>query len=696
MGLYGMMRTGVSGMNAQANKLSAVADNIANASTNGYKRSTAEFSSLVLPSTAGNYNSGSVTTEVRHAISAQGGLSFTSSTTDLAIDGAGFFVVQDKNGTPFLTRAGSFVPNSDGDLINLSGFTLMGYPYPFSGTANGFDGMVSINLDQSSFSAKPTTNGTFSVNLPSESENIGQAIVNLRPSENNQYSAWNYKNAVTRLDPSKGLSTTETYFAKTADNRWEITVVDTYGVTPTGFPYDLASGNVELHAIELEFDPATGALLRSSPVTETVPGDDFKFDLSRLTQAITGGSSPQLKVNMNFPSTANEIDTTNGEKSPSENTTDSAFTGWVTLRGYSGFPQSVSLNLYYAKIGPDTWDVAVFDSTTATNNGSSQQFPYGNAGSPPLGRTTLQFDLSNGRLISGGDLTVTLSNGEALPIDLSDSMSVADSTMMQNEGVFSSLNLSTTAPIIKPAVLGQTPAQNTAGSTFSQKTSLIAYDNLGAAVTLDVYFTKGADLNWEVAVFNRADAVASGGFPYGVAGSPPLATSLMRFDPQNGKLLEGGVVLLTIPNGETMSLDLSASTQLAANYQISVAELNGNAPSSTTDTFISDDGIVYSRYADGKMQALYQLAIASVASPDKMSVQSGNLFTPSADSGNVTIGSAGSGGLGKIKTGTLESSNVDIAQELTDMIEAQRSYTANSKVFQTGSELMDVLVNLKR
>jgi flagellar hook-basal body protein len=96
------------------------------------------------------------------------------------------------------------------------------------------------------------------------------------------------------------------------------------------------------------------------------------------------------------------------------------------------------------------------------------------------------------------------------------------------------------------------------------------------------------------------------------------------------------------------------------------------------------------------MEALYQLAIASVASPDRLNVQSGNLFTPSADSGNVTIGSAGSGGLGRIKTGALESSNVDIAQELTDMIEAQRSYTANSKVFQTGSELMDVLVNLKR
>ncbi len=52
--------------------------------------------------------------------------------------------------------------------------------------------------------------------------------------------------------------------------------------------------------------------------------------------------------------------------------------------------------------------------------------------------------------------------------------------------------------------------------------------------------------------------------------------------------------------------------------------------------------------------------------------------------------------MGKISSGALEESNADIAQELTDMIEAPRSYTANSKVFQTGSELMDVLVNLKR
>ena len=60
------------------------------------------------------------------------------------------------------------------------------------------------------------------------------------------------------------------------------------------------------------------------------------------------------------------------------------------------------------------------------------------------------------------------------------------------------------------------------------------------------------------------------------------------------------------------------------------------------------------------------------------------------------MGYAGSVGYGDILSGALEDSNVDIAEELTTMIESQRSYTANSKVFQTGSELLDVLVNLKR
>jgi flagellar hook protein FlgE len=66
------------------------------------------------------------------------------------------------------------------------------------------------------------------------------------------------------------------------------------------------------------------------------------------------------------------------------------------------------------------------------------------------------------------------------------------------------------------------------------------------------------------------------------------------------------------------------------------------------------------------------------------------------NSGDIQVGFAGEGGMGTMVSSALEQSTVDLASELTAMIESERNYTANSKVFQTGAELMDVLVNLKR
>ena len=78
MSIGGLMRTSVSGMNAQANRLSAVSDNIANSSTTGYKKQETEFSSLVLASSSGQYNSGMVEAETRTLVSQQGGVSYTT------------------------------------------------------------------------------------------------------------------------------------------------------------------------------------------------------------------------------------------------------------------------------------------------------------------------------------------------------------------------------------------------------------------------------------------------------------------------------------------------------------------------------------------------------------------------------------------------------------------------------------------
>lgn len=156
MSLYGMMRTSTSGMAAQANRLSAVADNIANSNTTGYKKASTEFASLIIDNSVSSYTSGGVLTVVRHGMTQQGSLLGTTSVTDLAIKGNGFFVVSDDDGTSFLTRAGSFVPDADGNLLNAGGFYLMGYPLTSDagGVANGFGGLEVINTESLAMQAK--------------------------------------------------------------------------------------------------------------------------------------------------------------------------------------------------------------------------------------------------------------------------------------------------------------------------------------------------------------------------------------------------------------------------------------------------------------------------------------------------------------------------------------------------------------
>jgi flagellar hook-basal body protein len=523
------MRTGISGMNAQANRLSTVADNIANADTTGYKRASTQFESLVLPSPQGGYNSGGVATSVRYAISGQGMLDYTTSATDLAITGSGFFVVQDSSGTPYLTRAGSFVPDQNGNLINAAGYTLLGYPYssgPPSAVANGFGGLVPIALDSSALTPPvPSTQGTLAVNLPADGDAVGTEIVDQPPSENAPYTSYNHKMSLVSASASGDLVYSDIYFTKLADNTWEITAFDNYSGTPSGVPYDLSSGDIRMGTTTLTFDPATGAIVSGDPVIVTTPSDPVYLDFSNVTQADGGGGSAMsMQLNMNLPSDDPILDSAAGELPPSSNDPTATYNKVIKMDGYAG--SDVDLDVYFTRTGADTWEATAYDASTASAGG----FPYG---SPALANSTLTFDPATGNLVSGGDMTVALPGGGTWPIDLTGTVSMPDFTPGLDEGARLSFNLLNTEPAVQPHIAATTPAANLPDSAYTQKTSLTAYDDHGSEVLLDVYFTKGPENEWEVTVFNKADASANG-FPYA---NPPLASTLMQFDPTNGTSL---------------------------------------------------------------------------------------------------------------------------------------------------------------
>jgi flagellar hook protein FlgE len=410
------MGSAVSGMLADTNWLSSISQNVANADTTGYKDIETEFSTAVGGASDSAENVAGVTTSVRSMNALQGSVVGTSTTTDLAVQGAGYFVVADSSGTLFLTRNGSFVPDVQGNLVNASGYYLMGYSVDNGETtavANSLSGVQKVNVTASGQAAIATTTGTLGMNLPA-------------------------------------------------------------AAAPTA------------------------------------------------------------------------------------------------------------------------------------------------------------------------------------PADL--------------------------------------PSTNSATAKYTDKTSLVTYSNLGGAQNIDIYVTKSGADTWEVDAYDNSAQAPTGGFPYS---SGPLATQTLAFSPTTGALTGGSPFSVPVPNGQTMSLDLSATTQLASSFNVNAASANGNAPASMTGVTVGPDGTLSFQYASGSSRAGYQIPLASVASPDGMTSENGNAYLPNYLSGQAYTGEAGTSGFGTIASSSLENSTVDIATELTNMIQAQSAYEANSKVFQTGATILDVLNGLK-
>jgi flagellar hook protein FlgE len=176
MSIYGAMFAGVSGLAAQSNALGMISDNIANVNTIGYKGVSARFSTLVTQAaTQTTHTPGGVMSSPYSFINRQGLLQGSSSGTDLAVAGQGFFVVNQAANPGFgddfyFTRAGSFNPDQNGNLVNAAGYYLQGYdlrngtPPPSSST---FTGLQTVNISNLSGSAAATTGIALGVNLPS-------------------------------------------------------------------------------------------------------------------------------------------------------------------------------------------------------------------------------------------------------------------------------------------------------------------------------------------------------------------------------------------------------------------------------------------------------------------------------------------------------------------------------------------------
>ncbi|MCH7942954.1 MAG: flagellar hook-basal body complex protein [Proteobacteria bacterium] len=162
MSLFGSLFSGVSALNAQSQAMSMIADNISNVNTIGYKASTARFETLVTSSSGDSkFTPGGVRSRTLPLVDQQGLVQASSSATDLAIAGQGFFVVNslpDSTGNTLFTRAGSFLPDSLGNLVNSAGFFFQGWRLDTAGRLPGTAGNVTNTTSFADLASLETVN----------------------------------------------------------------------------------------------------------------------------------------------------------------------------------------------------------------------------------------------------------------------------------------------------------------------------------------------------------------------------------------------------------------------------------------------------------------------------------------------------------------------------------------------------------
>jgi len=178
MSINSAMLAGVSGLTANSSALAAISQNIANVNTYGYKRSSAAFQTVINAQTGGSgYSAGGVMATARHYTSQLGQLQRTTSGTDLAIDGQGFFVVtqrpegSDRTDSRLFTRAGAFQIDDQGYLKNTAGLYLQGWPADSDGNIDydpsDMSRLASINVGSVGGAAEATTRAEVNANLKS-------------------------------------------------------------------------------------------------------------------------------------------------------------------------------------------------------------------------------------------------------------------------------------------------------------------------------------------------------------------------------------------------------------------------------------------------------------------------------------------------------------------------------------------------
>lgn len=245
---------------------------------------------------------------------------------------------------------------------------------------------------------------------------------------------------------------------------------------------------------------------------------------------------------------------------------------------------------------------------------------------------------------------------------------------------------------------GNLPAGTAVGDSYSS--AVTVYDVAGREAPLLLTFTKqstGPDV-WQVTASMDGGAtflpLSNSLFTFNAAGE--MTTTPRSFTISAAALTTGGMSFsgdVTVGFGEAASQ--GRLTQFSGSNSIAPLAQNGFSRGVLQSYTVAADGAIVGYYSNGRNQNIGQVALAVFANPEGLERLGGN-WRETPNSGLALIGQAMTGGRGQVNPGTLEQSNVDLPQEFTNLIVAQRGFQANSRVITTSDELLQEIVNLKR
>ena len=751
MSIFGAMQSGISALASQSSSMGAISDNIANVNTVGYKSNSVAFSTLVTKQSSSSlYSPGGVQSKPKQSISAQGLLSATSNSTDVAISGSGYFVVN-QSANPgegdlwAYTRAGSFSVDENGYLKNTGGYYAQAWSLlPWDGNPNAtvvdvngikymkayydasgntvyindniIDGtnLRPVNLANIGGTATPTHQISLGANLPSDD-----------PIYDPTNAAAGGKRKVSALiyDSLGNASNMSLEYTKTSSNGWSMGASVPSGASSvTLYGGRDATGDtsqdVYYAAGQLEFTkiPENGS---SIAITDAGTGTTYNFIFTNGTATIPpdAGNTKNIAVDIS----AGIITTSDFTKAfetaiknnmPSANRFTADGSTIQIVQSVAGAEltidasktlacvQSASNPAQDTGIPTGVFTIQAIDNdiknTARIDFNSDKAADYLNKTIVLDGKTYHFVNTDTADDPGAGDYYVNIADAiNGGDVDVAKMMSIFGAKLNTTATEPSRFVISGSSLEILPSSTGgditiDTTGLGTAISGVVRDSVTNSWKSIqNTTATLANQFTVNGTEVEQGAVVPAVRFNADGTPKYFYVDEMAIewanGAQNMDGDPDNG-------TRITLDMGNVGTND--GLTNLSGDFLTNYINQDGAKFGSYTGVSISEDGVVTALFDNGETRPIAILPLATFANANGMEALTGNTWIETDASGQAMLRQAGTNGAGEITAYSVESSNVDLATEFSNMIVTQRAYSAATKIITTADEMLDELTRM--